>query len=100
MPRHVATGRDRSHLLDVSDMLVDGCRGDEIFLTEGRFNSSAIEMPFGAISLHTTWGPGKASAGVALQGFVNGQSEITVGACRGMPRLVEVHNAHDNLARS
>ena len=54
LSRHVATGRDRSHLFDVRDVLRDRGFGDQILLSELRFDPATTEMTFGAISLNAS----------------------------------------------
>ena len=99
MPRLVATSRDRSHLLDIGDVLVDRCGRDQIFFAECSLDAPALKMAFGAIPLNAAWRPGEASASVALDGLLYGESEIAVGGCRDRSRLVVGHVVDDSTAR-
>ncbi len=65
--RHVATCRDRSHLLDIGDVLVHRRRRDQIFLAERGFDAAAVEVAFGAIALHAAGRAGESGAGIALK---------------------------------
>src|SRR5580704_11061146 len=47
MPRLVATCRDRSHLLDIGDVLVHRRGRDQILFTVWRLDASAVEMALG-----------------------------------------------------
>ena len=71
MPRLVATSRDRSHLIDVGDVFCDRSWRDHVFVAEGRFHTSAVEMSFGTISLNTARRAGKAGTGVLLQSLID-----------------------------
>ena len=50
----VAARRERSHLFDVRDVLRDRGFGDQILLSELRFDPATTEMTFGAISLNAS----------------------------------------------
>ena len=92
MSRHVATGRGRPHLLNVGNVLGDGCRRDKKLVAERRFHAPAIEMPFGTIALNAAGGPRMASVLVANTGLFNREGEFAVGSCRDRSRLVVAHS--------
>src|ERR1700730_16519185 len=77
-----------THLLNIGNVLVHRFRRNEIFLAKGSFDQSALKMTFGAIAMDAAWRAGKSGPAVALQGFINGESEIAVGAWRDKSRLV------------
>jgi hypothetical protein len=87
MPRLVATCRDRSYLLDVGNVLVHRRGRDEIFFAECGLDAAALKMAFGAVALNAARSTGEACASVALDGLLDGKSEITVGAGRDFVRL-------------
>src|SRR5580704_12687042 len=86
MPRLVATCRDRSYLLDVGNVLVHRRGRDEIFFAECGLDAAALKMAFGAVALNAARSTGEACASVALDGLLDGKSEITVGAGRDLSR--------------
>lgn len=49
--RHVRTCRDRSHLLDIGDVLGDRARRDQVLFAERCLYAPAIEMALGAMAL-------------------------------------------------
>jgi hypothetical protein len=91
--RQVAACRDRSHLLDIGDVLIDRCRRDQIFLAERGFDAAAVQVAFGAIALHAAGCAGETGAGVTLKRLVDREREIAVGACRDKSRQVVGHGA-------
>ena len=91
--RHVAACRDRSHLLDVGDVLIYRSRRDQIFLAERGFDAAAVQVAFGAIALDATRRPGEAGARITLKRVVDCEREIAVGACRDKSRQVVGHGA-------
>jgi hypothetical protein len=99
MPRLVATSRDRSHLLDVGNVLVHRRGRDEIFFAECGLDAAALKMAFGAIALNAAGRTGEASASIALDGLLDGESEIAVRARRDRSRHVVGHYVYDNAAR-
>jgi hypothetical protein len=99
MPRLVATSRDRSHLLDIGNVLVHRRGRDQIFFAECGLDAAALKMTFGAIALNAAGRAGKAGAGIALDGLLDGESEVAVGACRDWSRRVVGHYVYDTAAR-
>jgi len=93
------TCRDRSHLLNVRDVLLDRRGRDQIFLNERGFDAATLQMTFGAIALNAARRAGKASAGAALDSLLDGESEIAVGACRDRSRHVVGHCIDDTAGR-
>lgn len=91
---HVATSRDR--FLDVGNVLGDRFRGDQPFFSDTGINKAALEMAFGTIALDASRSAGKAGLSVQLEGFVDGEGEITVGGRRDLSRLVGGHVLHSN----
>jgi hypothetical protein len=51
------------------------------------------------VALNAARGAGEACAGVALDGLLDGESEIAVGAGRDLSRHVVGHCVYDNAAR-
>src|ERR1700692_862126 len=98
--RLVATGRGRSHLLQIGDVLVYRRRRNEIFLSEGSFDQTALQVALGAIALDATWRAGKSGTRVAFQRLIDIEGEIAVGTCRDRSRLVVGHGPNDNPPRS
>ena len=60
-------------------------------LTKGSFDPSAVEITFGAIALDAAGGSGKPSSRVSLDGIVDCEGKLSVGACRDRSRLVVSH---------
>jgi len=76
------TCRDWSYFFDVGDVLVDRQRIDQIFLSEASIDEPAFEMSLCAIALDAARGAGETGIEVSLQGLLDRESEIAVGACR------------------
>src|SRR5579864_43597 len=98
MPRLVATSRDRSHLLDIGNVLVHRRWCDQIFFAECGLDTAALKMAFGAIALNAARCAGEARASIALDRLLDGESEIAVGAGRDLSRQVVGHCVYDNAA--
>src|SRR6266850_7788016 len=91
MPRHVATGRCRSHFFNVADVLCDRRRRDEVLVAEGSFNAPTVEMSLRTIALNAAGCSRMAGVLVAKSGLIDCESEVAVGSCRDWSRLVDVH---------
>lgn len=89
--RRVGTGRDRSHLFNVGNVLGNRGRGDQILFTELRFDAPAVEMVFGAIALNASRRSGVAGMIIALGRFVDGEGVFAVGGRRDRSRQVFRH---------
>ena len=89
--RHVGTGRDRSHLFDIGDVLGNRGRGDQILFAELGFDAPAVEVSFGAIALDASGSSGVAGMIVALGRFVDRKGIFAVGGRRDRSRQVFRH---------
>jgi len=76
----------------------DRLRRDEIFFSERRFLSQAVEMAIGAVTLNRPRRAGMARVLVADGGVLDGEG-VLVGAGRGLSRLVVGHALDDTAAR-
>jgi hypothetical protein len=83
-------------LAAIPSLLVHRRGRDQIFLTVGCLDAPTVEMALGTIALNAARGAGEACPSVALDGLLDGESEIAVGAGRDgssvitlmIPRLV------------
>ena len=89
--RQVASCRDRTHLLDVGDMLSDRGRRDEIFFAELRFDTAAVEMASGAVALNAARRTGMSGVLVPLKRLFDCEGIFAVGGGRDRSRQVDLH---------
>ena len=85
------TGRDRSHLFDIGDVLGNRGRRDQILFTELRFDAPTVEVTFGAVALNASRRPGMAGVVIALGRFVDSEGIFAVGGRRDRSRQVVRH---------